>query len=260
MKVTRLLLGILVLIKTNIANANWQFNMPQGVTPISKEVYALHMGVFWVCLAIAAIVFGVIIYAIIFHRKSKGAVAANFHDSLIVEIIWTTIPFMILVAMSIPATKVLFKMEDTTKADINIKVTGYMWKWHYQYLDEDFGFMSNISTSIEQINNLAPKSLNYLREVDNPLVVPINKKIRLLTTANDVIHSWWVPELAVKKDAIPGFINETWFKITKPGIYRGQCAELCGANHGYMPIVVVAKTMPEYQKWLTERRINAKAS
>ncbi|PCH55392.1 MAG: cytochrome c oxidase subunit II [Legionellales bacterium] len=234
--------------------AAYTLNMSPGVTEISRDIYALHMITLWVCIAIGIIVFSVLFYALIWHRKSRGAVAANFHESLSVEIIWTIIPFIILIAMAWPATKLLIKMDNTDDSAMTIKITGYMWRWHYRYQGEGVEFMSTISTPQDQIKNMAPKGINYLLEVDNPIVVPINKKIRFLTTANDVIHSWWVPQLGIKKDAIPGFINETWAIIDTPGTYRGQCAELCGVNHGFMPIVLIAKTQADFDKWLAQQK------
>lgn len=231
-----------------------KYNMPVGVTPISKEIYTLHMTIFWIVVVIGILVFGVLIYSLVNHRKSQGHVAAKFHSSLKVELIWTIIPFLILVAMAIPATRVLMIMEDDSDADLNIKITGYQWKWKYDYLDENISFFSNLATTQDQIEGKAPKGENYLLEVDKPIVVPTHKKIRLLVTANDVVHSWWVPELGVKRDAIPGFIHEAWAKIDKPGTYRGQCAELCGVGHGFMPIVVVAMDEPDYKKWVSEQK------
>lgn len=234
--------------------AAYELNMPEGVTPISKEVYHLHMLILWICVAIGIGVFGAMFYSIYHHRKSRGAVAAKFHESTVIEIVWTVIPMLILIAMAIPATKALIVMEDTAKGDLTIKVTGYQWKWQYEYLEDGISFFSNLSTPREQIYNAADKGEHYLLEVDNPLVVPVGKKIRILTTAADVIHSWWVPELGFKRDAIPGFINESWAFIEKPGTYRGQCTELCGKDHAYMPIVVVAKSEKDYQQWLTEKK------
>lgn len=239
---------------SSVANAATEYNLTQGVTRISEEVYELHMLIFYICCAIAAVVFGIMFYSIIHHRKSKGAVAAEFHESTKVEIIWTVIPVIILIAMAIPATKTLVAMEDTSKSDITIKVTGSQWKWHYHYFGEEIEFLSLLSTAVEQIEGDEEKGENYLLEVDNPLVLPINKKIRFLLTSDDVIHSWWVPDFAVKKDTIPGFINEAWTKIDKPGIYRGQCAELCGRAHGFMPIVVHAMTEENYQQWLVDKK------
>lgn len=228
----------------------WGWNMPRGVTPISHEIYHLHMVIFYICVVIGALVFGVMFYAMFKHRKSKGAVPANFHDHLGVEIAWTIVPALILIAMAIPATHVLMAMSNTEKAAVNIKVTGYQWYWRYDYLDENLKFFSRLSTPQEQIHNQRPKGKWYLLEVDKPLVVPIHKKIRFLMTANDVNHSWWVPELGIKKDALPGMINEAWAKIEKPGVYRGKCTELCGMHHGYMPVVVIALNDHDYKEWL----------
>lgn len=250
----RFFVCIYLFIASPLTFADLTLNMPMGVTAVSKQVYSLHMTIFWICVAIGIIVFGVMFWAIIFHRKSAGAKPANFHESLAVEIMWSVIPFVILIVMAIPATKTLLFMEDTRDSELTVKVTGFMWKWHYDYIDENVSFMSNLKTPYEARINRAEKNEHYLREVDNPLVLPINKKIRLLTTANDVLHSWWVPEFAIKKDAIPGFINETWVQIDKPGVYRGQCAELCGAGHGFMPIVVIAKTEAEFEQWLKDKR------
>jgi cytochrome c oxidase subunit 2 len=243
-----------------VASAAWELNMPKGVTEISREVYSLHMLIFWICVVIGIGVFGVMFYSILKHRKSKGHEAAQFHESTTVEIAWTIVPFLILIGMAIPATQTLIAMEDTSGADLTIKVTGYQWKWEYEYIDEGISFFSNLSTPREQIENLAAKGENYLLEVDNPVVVPVNKKVRFLITANDVIHSWWVPNLAVKKDAIPGFINEAWTRIEQPGTYRGQCTELCGKDHGFMPVVVVALEEQAYQTWMQERRAEKEAA
>lgn len=229
-------------------------NMTKGVTDISGKVYDLHMLIFYICCAIALIVFGVMFYSIFHHRKSKGAVAAHFHESTKVEILWTVIPIIILIAMAIPATKTLIAMEDTSQSDLTIKITGSQWKWHYSYFGQDVEFFSLLATSSKQIEGVEEKGTHYLLEVDNPLVVPINRKIRFLLTSDDVIHSWWVPDFAVKKDTIPGFINEAWTKIDKPGVYRGQCAELCGRAHGFMPIVVHAMEEDNYEAWLAEKK------
>ncbi|ELK8308129.1 cytochrome c oxidase subunit II [Vibrio vulnificus] len=231
------------------------FNMTQGVTQISQQVYELHMLIFYICCAIALIVFGAMFYAIFKHRKSKGAVAAHFHESTKVEVIWTVIPILILVAMAIPATKTLVAMEDTSQSDLTVKITGSQWKWHYSYFGEDVEFFSLLATSQKQIDGLEVKGANYLLEVDNPLVVPINRKIRFLLTSDDVIHSWWVPDFAVKKDTIPGFINEAWTRIDQPGVYRGQCAELCGRAHGFMPVVVHAMEENDFEQWLANKKI-----
>lgn len=236
------------------ADAAFVFNMTRGVTHISQGIHTLHMTIFWICVVIGIGVFSVMFYAIVWHRKSRGAQAAHFHENTFVEIIWTLIPFGILVMMAIPATRLLIKMNDTRDSELSIKITGYQWRWGYEYLGEGISFISSSTTPQEQINNRAVKGPHYLREVDNPIVVPVGIKIRFLTTSNDVIHSWWVPALGIKRDAIPGFINEAWAKIEKPGIYRGQCAELCGALHGFMPIVIEAKLAPEYETWRAEKK------
>jgi len=236
---------------TSLAWADYTVNMTRGITDISRGIYELHMIIFWICIIIGIMVFSVMFYAIIWHRKSRGVTAAHFHESTTVEIIWTIIPFFILVGMAIPATQLLIKMHDTTQdSDLSIKITGYQWRWEYEYLGKDIRFVSTLTTPQDQIKNKDIKGKYYLLEVDNPLVVPIGKRIRFLTTANDVVHSWWVPALGIKKDAIPGFINEAWTIINEPGTFRGQCAELCGANHGFMPIVLEAKTEAEFNEWL----------
>lgn len=236
------------------ALADWKTNMSPGVTAVSREIYDLHMIIFWICVVIAAVVFGVMFWSVFAHRKSKGAKPTEFHESTTIEIIWTAVPFVILIGMAVPATKALVSIYDTEGSIIDIKVTGYQWKWHYDYLNEGISFFSNLSTPLDQIYNREPKGENYLLEVDEPLVVPAHTKVRLLLTANDVIHSWWVPAIAVKKDAIPGFINEAWTIIDEPGIYRGQCAELCGKDHGFMPIVIVAKEQADYDDWLAKKQ------
>jgi cytochrome c oxidase subunit II len=235
-----------------LADSLPKFNMTIGVTPISHEIYTLHMLIFCVCVVIGVVVFGALIYALINHRKSKGEIPADFHSSLSLELLWAVIPFVILVLMAIPATQVLMRMDNTAKSEVNIKVTGYQWKWQYEYLDYGIRFFSNLSTTPEQMAGSAPKNRWYLLEVDHPLVVPINKKIRFLVTSNDVVHSWWVPALGIKRDAIPGFIYEAWARIDSPGIYRGQCAELCGIHHGFMPIVIEAKSQEDFVKWVAE--------
>jgi cytochrome c oxidase subunit 2 len=239
--------------------------MPQGVTQISRDTYDLHMQILWWCVAIGVVVFGVMLWSIINHRKSKGAVSATFHESTKVEIIWTVIPFMILILMAIPATRVLTEAYDSSESELDIQVIGYQWRWEYKYMrantnEEEVSFFSVMSTSREEISNDIAKQEHYLLDVDNPLVIPINKKVRFLVTSNDVIHSWWVPDFAVKKDAIPGFINETWAIVEEPGIYRGQCAELCGIEHGFMPIVVHALEQDEYDAWYAERQEAARVT
>jgi cytochrome c oxidase subunit 2 len=193
-------------------------------------------------------------WSIYHHRKSRGAEPAQFHESTLVEVLWTVVPMVILISMAVPATQVLIRMADASEAELTIKVTGYQWRWHYDYMDEGVGFFSTLSTPRNQIYGFAPKGEHYLLEVDQPLVVPVGKKIRILTTSADVIHSWWVPALGWKRDTIPGFINENWTLIEKPGTYRGQCAELCGRDHGFMPIVVEAVSEAEFQEWLARMK------
>jgi cytochrome c oxidase subunit 2 len=237
--------------------ADMQLNLTKGVTEISREVYDLHMLVMYICTAIGIVVFGAMFWSMAFHRKSKGAKAADFHESTKVEILWTAIPIVILIAMAIPATNTLIALENNDNADVTIQVTGSQWKWHYKYFDQDIEFYSVLSTPREQYENQsgtsAVKGENYLLEVDNHLVIPVNKKIRFLITSDDVIHSWWVPAFAVKQDANPGFINEAWAIVPEPGIYRGQCAELCGKDHGFMPIVVEVKSEADYAAWIDEQ-------
>jgi len=247
--------ALLLLTTSHSAFAEWGLNMTEGVTRVSHEVHDLHMTIFYICVAIAVVVFGVMLYSIIYHRKSRGAKAHNFHESTIVELIWTVIPLVILVGMCIPATATLIDMYDNSDAEIDIQITGYQWKWRYTYLNEEVDFFSSMSTPDEQIANTQPKDVNYLLEVDYPLVLPVDTKVRFLLTSKDVIHSWWVPDLAVKKDTIPGFINESWTKIDKPGIYRGQCTELCGKGHGFMPVVVKAVSKEDYKTWVTAQAV-----
>lgn len=249
-KIGAMLLGIMASPLVLAQADHWQLNMYKGVTPISKDIYDLHMVAMAVCAVIGIIVFGVMFYSLFYHRKSKGVIPATFHDNPRLEIFWTIIPFLILIGLAVPATKVLINMDDSSKADITIKVVGYQWKWQYQYMDQGIQFFSNLSTPYAQIRNRAPKNEWYLLEVDKPLVLPINKKVRFLVTSNDVIHSWWVPEIGVKRDAIPGFMHEAWTRIEKAGTYRGQCAELCGINHGFMPIVVQAVSQEEFDQWV----------
>ena len=258
MQKLRLLFLLSGLVMTGNSYGAWEVNMTEGVTAVSRNIYGLHMTIFMICAAIGLIVFGVMFYSIFKHRKSKGAVPQQFHESTLVEVIWTAIPFLILVLMAIPATKTLIDIYNTDEAEVDIKITGYQWKWQYEYLGEDISFFSNLSTPIEEMHNVRKKSPHYLLEVDEPLVVPVGKKIRFLVTAADVIHSWWVPALAVKRDAIPGFINEAWTNIDTPGIYRGQCAELCGINHAFMPVVVEAKSQSDFDEWLNEKKLKQK--
>ena len=231
----------------------WQLNMYKGVTPLSHDMYNLHMIAMLICAIIGVGVFGVMIYSLIYHRKSKGFKAEHFEGNTRLELVWTAIPFFILVGLAIPATKVLMRMENNANSDVTIKVVGSQWKWQYQYLDQGITYFSNLATPYSQIANQEKKGEWYLVEVDKPLVVPINKKIRFLVTSNDVIHSWWVPELGVKRDAIPGFMHEAWARIEQPGTYRGQCAELCGINHGFMPIVVQAVSQNEFEQWVSQQ-------
>jgi cytochrome c oxidase subunit 2 len=241
------------------AIADWGLNMTQGVTPISNEIYDMHMLTLWVVTIIGILVFGVMFWSIFHHRKSKGAKAAKFSHSTTVEIIWTIVPTVIIISLAIPATGLLIRMDDTSEAKITIKATGIQWKWKYDYLDEDITLYSSLDAKSQEVaqrdSGQDPMEYeNYLLDVDEPLVVPINTKLRILTTAEDVIHAWWVPELGWKRDAIPGFINDNWAIIEKPGTYRGNCTEICGKGHGYMPIVVKAVSMEDYEAWIDDRK------
>jgi cytochrome c oxidase subunit II len=234
------------------------YNLPTGATELAAEVYGLHMLIFYICCAIGVLVFGAMIYSIVKHRRSVHPKPADFHESTTVEIAWTVVPFIILIGMAIPAAGTLIKMEDTRNSEMTVKVTGYQWKWHYDYIGRDVQFFSTLSAASNQARQLnsgidVNTVPNYLVDVDRELVLPVGKKIRFLITANDVIHAWWVAELAVKKDAIPGYINETWVKIDRPGVYRGVCAELCGRDHGFMPIVVRAVSPEEFEQWIAEQ-------
>lgn len=251
--------GLVLTFLSSVAQAEYGLNLPLGVTETSKQVYDLHMLILWVCVVIGVIVFGAMIYSMIYHRKSRGAVASQFHESMTAEIIWTVIPFVILIVMAVPATKVLIEMHDTSEADMKIKVTGYQWKWRYEYIGEGVDFFSTLDAASNEARKLGsdidPSTVeNYLLNVDNPLVIPAGKKVGFLLTASDVIHSWWVPDFGWKKDAIPGFVNEAWVKVDEPGVYRGQCAELCGRDHGFMPIVVEVKSQADYETWLAEQK------
>lgn len=243
------------------AHAAWdELNMREGITEISRQTYSLHMIIFWICVAIGIGVFGVLFWSIFRYRKSRGAKSAEFHENTTIEIVWTVIPFIILISMAIPSTRVLTEIYDASESELDILVTGYQWRWQYQYLDdegEEVSFFSNLATPEEQIYNLADKGENYLLEVDQPLVIPVDTKVRFLLTAADVIHSWWVPEFAVKKDAVPGFINESWVIAEEEGTYRGQCTELCGQDHGFMPIVVEVVSREEFDAWYSERQAEA---
>lgn len=246
------------------ANAQNQINMPTGIsdagvviTELGAEIYGLHMLIFWISVAIGVGVFGIMLYSIYAHRKSRGVKPSQFHEHTGVEIAWTIIPFFILVAMAVPATSTLLEVYDNDDAELSILVTGYQWKWKYEYLDadgENISFFSNLATSQEQIYNTDVKGENYLLEVDQPLVIPVDTKVRFLITASDVIHSWWVPEIAVKRDAIPGFINEAWTRVLAEGVYRGQCTELCGSYHGFMPVEVHVVSQDEFDDWTASKR------
>ena len=258
----RLTAGLLLALYAGLASAAYQLNFQSPVTRIASEIYDLHMLMMYVILVIFCVVFGVMFYSIYAHRKSVGHKAAQFHENTTVEIIWTAIPFLILVGMAWPATKTLIEFKDTANPDITIKATGYQWKWGYDYIKgegEGIAFLSALATPQDQIHNKTPKGENYLLEVDNPLVVPVGKKVRVLTTANDVIHSFWVPAFGIKQDAIPGFVRDTWFKADKEGTYRGQCAELCGKDHGFMPIVVEVVSQEKYTQWVTTQKAKAAA-
>src|SRR5918995_3303327 len=235
-----------------------QYNLEPPQSIIAREIYDLHTLIMWIIVAIFVVVFGAMTYAIVMHRKSVGHKAEQFHENTTVEIIWTVVPFIILIGMAYPATKTVIAMKDTSNPDITIKATGYQWKWGYDYLQEGVSFYSNLATPRDQIDggNTEARNQNphYLLEVDNPVVVPVGKKIRIITTANDVIHAWWVPAFGVKQDSIPGFVRDTWFKADKVGVYRGQCAELCGKDHAFMPIVVEVVEQEKYAQWIAAQK------
>ncbi|MEH6570230.1 MAG: cytochrome c oxidase subunit II [Halioglobus sp.] len=263
----QLALGPLLMLMSLVSTGAWandsevsSVNMAAGVTSVGQSIYDLHMTILWICVIIGLLVFGVMFYSIYYHRKSRGVTPATFHESTTVEIAWTVVPFFILIAMAVPATTTLLDIYNFEDSELDIVVTGYQWKWKYEYLDEtgeNVSFFSNLRTPQSEIYNTEAKGEHYLLEVDEPLVIPVNTKVRFLVTANDVIHSWWVPALAVKKDAIPGFINETWTLATVEGVYRGQCAELCGKDHGFMPIVVNVVSKEEYATWLAVKQKDA---
>lgn len=257
-KLGRLFLTALLLAPAMAFAEYSTLNMTESVSNVGQQMYDLHMLVLWICVVAGVLVFGVIIWSIIFHRKSKGAQPAHFHENTTIEVIWTSIPLIILVAIAVPATKTLLEYEDTTNSDLTIKATGWQWKWEYDYIDDKvgdskgihfFSSLSKASNDARQLGANAELPEHYLLDVDKRIIVPVGKKVRILTTAADVIHSWWVPELAIKRDAIPGFINESWFQAEKVGVYRGQCAELCGKDHGFMPIVVEVKSVEDYKQW-----------
>ena len=252
--------AIAALMSSRAAIAEYGLNMTKGVSTISGDIYNLHMMVFWVCFVIGVVVFGAMFYSIINHRKAKGVKAAHFHESTTVEFIWTGIPILILIAMAIPASKVLIDAEVLDKADMTVKVTGHQWKWQYDYPEEGIGFMSNLAQSSRDAIKLDDKPENYLLEVDKRLVLPVDTKVRFLITSNDVIHAWWVPAFAVKQDANPGFINDAWAEVTEEGTYRGQCAELCGKDHGFMPIVVDVVSKEAFATWVAEQQADKVAA
>src|SRR5258706_4253552 len=242
-----------------LASADYHVDILPPVTAVSREIYVLHWGILWVCVAIFVIVFGAMFWSLFKHRKSAGAKAAQFHENTTIEVIWTIVPFVILIGMAYPATRTVLEMKDASGADMSVKVTAYQWKWEYDYLQDGVRFFSTLSTPRDQIDERdgrkgAPKNENYLLEVDSPMVVPVGKKVRLLITSNDVIHGWYVPQLGINQYAIPGFIKDAWFTIDKPGTYRGQCSQICGKEHAYMPIVVVAKSPDEYEAWVKETK------
>jgi cytochrome c oxidase subunit 2 len=230
------------------------WDLREGATEMSQRIQALHHMSLTVCVVVGVIVFGAMFYSIFAHRRSKRPEPAHFHENTRLEVIWTLIPTMILVGMAVPATTTLMEIEDNSDSDLTVLITGSQWKWHYQYVEADFGYYSNLATPRKQIDNVEAKGEHYLLEVDRPLVLPTNKKVRFLTTSRDVIHSWWAPDFAVKQDAIPGFINEAWTRVPQPGVYRGQCAELCGKDHAFMPIVVEVRPEAEFDRWITEQR------
>ncbi len=249
-------------------NTSNGYNLPVGVSELSQEIHGLHMIIFWVCVVIAVVVFGVMIYSLIKFRQSQGAVPdTDMIHSTKVEIAWTVVPVLILVVMAIPAAETLIKIEDTRNSELSIRVTGYQWKWQYQYMDAAdgvnyFSTLSADSNDARQVGSgIDPKTVpNYLLSVDKPMVIPSATKVRLLLTSQDVIHAWWVPDFGMKRDAIPGFVNEMWVKVPagKEGVYRGQCAELCGRDHGFMPIVVEVKSRDDFKRWVDAQKSEAK--
>ncbi|MHB1187298.1 cytochrome c oxidase subunit II [Thiobacillus sp.] len=245
------------LMTSQSALAEYAYNLQEPASQVAHDVFQLHNLIMLVCLGIFVVVFGAMFYSLVKHRKSAGHQAAHFHENTTVEVIWTVIPFFILVGMAYPAAKVVIDMKDTSSPDMTVKITGYQWKWGYDYLNDGVSFYSNLSTPREQIQGKAAKGEHYLLEVDEPMVVPVGKRVRLLITANDVIHAWWVPALGAKQDAIPGFIRDSWFKADKIGTYRGQCVELCGKDHGFMPIVVEVVSEEDYKAWVAKKKGSA---
>ena len=253
----RLGMGLLLSVLASRLQAAWDVNMSRGATEVSRSVFDLHMTIFWICVVIGVVVFAAMFWSMFAHRRSADRQPAHFHENTRIEVLWTVIPLLILIGMAVPATRTLIHIYDTSESDLDIQVTGYQWKWHYKYLGQDVEYFSNLTTPREQIGNQAAKGEHYLLEVDSPLVIPVGAKVRFLITSADVIHSWWVPALALKKDAIPGFVNESWTRIEEPGLYRGQCTELCGKDHGFMPVVVEAKSQADFSVWLAERKAQA---
>ena len=238
--------------------SDWDaLNMREGVTQVSRDVFELHMLIFYICVAIGAVVFSVMFYSLFRYTKKRNPNPSTFHESTKLEVAWTIVPFLILIAMAVPASKTLTEIYDDEEGEINIQVVGYQWKWEYKYLEDDINFFSNLSTDQDEIYNLVPKGENYLLEVDEPLIIPVDTRVRFLITANDVIHSWWVPDFAIKQDAIPGFINTAWTRAEETGIYRGNCTELCGKNHGFMPVVVKVVEKDEYSDWVLAKKKEA---
>jgi len=238
--------------------SDWDaLNMREGVTQVSRDVFELHMLIFYICVAIGAVVFSVMFYSLFRYTKKRNPNPSTFHESTKLEVAWTVVPFLILIAMAVPASKTLTEIYDDEEGEINIQVVGYQWKWEYKYLEDDINFFSNLSTDQDEIYNLVPKGENYLLEVDEPLIIPVDTRVRFLITANDVIHSWWVPDFAIKQDAIPGFINTAWTRAEETGIYRGNCTELCGKNHGFMPVVVKVVEKDEYNDWVLAKKEEA---
>ena len=238
--------------------SDWDaLNMREGVTQVSRDVFELHMLIFYICVAIGTVVFSVMFYSLFRYTKKKNPNPSSFHESSKLEVAWTIVPFLILIAMAVPASKTLTEIYEDEEGEINIQIVGYQWKWEYKYLEDDINFFSNLSTDQDEIYNLVPKGENYLLEVDEPLIIPVDTRVRFLITANDVIHSWWVPDFAIKQDAIPGFINTAWTRVEEPGIYRGNCTELCGKNHGFMPVVVKVVEKDEYNDWVLAKKEEA---
>jgi len=250
----------LLLLSAMPVMADWQLNLSPGVTPISHDIFDLHMTVIAICTGIAIVVYGMLIFIVLRYRRSRGAQAAQFTENRVIELLWTGVPLLIVIGIAIPATRVLSQADDYENADVTVKITGHQWYWQYQYLDQGIGFYSYLSTPQQQLDGIQPKGEWYLLEVDKPLVVPVGKKVRFLVTSDDVIHSWWVPALGVKRDAIPGFVHEAWTRIEQPGTYRGQCAELCGVRHGFMPIVVEAVSEAQFESWVQQVAAESRAA